>query len=341
MNRLLNKTIIITIALTLIGGTAFGVDLDTLEEGFQGFSDDISQSLPQASTTGLTWSDASVRGFPHFGVGLSFGAVTIPSDTFTDLAEQLEVDLPDAINDASLGVPFPAYALDARVGIPLLPIDIGAKLGVLPTSVADSLGGDTAADYMLAGLEVRYPLLKGRLIIPAISVSAGYNYLSGGITTKVPGGADNLESLQPGDSTSPELDAILSEVTLEDPTLRFAWKTHSLDFKVQASQSFLIITPYLGGAYTYGWSNAGGGISADISYGSYSASDLEDALDAAEYESGIDDGTFSVLSTANGGAFRAFGGFSFNLTILKLDLNGQYNFNTQSLGGGVNVRIQI
>jgi len=343
MKRLLNKTVIVALALMLIGGTAFGIDFDTMQSSFGDFSDDIAQALPQASTTGLTWSDARVRGFPHFGVGLSFGIVTIPNDAFTDLAgpNGLDVDLPKAITDTNLGVPFPTYALDARVGIPFLPIDVGAKLGVLTPGMADSLGGDTAADYMLAGFDVRYPLLKGRLIIPAISVSAGYNYLSGGITTTIKDAA-NLTSINVGE----DIDGLADDTTISatDPDLRLGWKTHSMDFKVQASQSLLIFTPYIGGAYTYGWSEAGGGVYSDIEItgaGGYSKDDVKDALDKAGYDVDLSNDGFTVLSGANGGAFRAFGGFSVNLLILKLDLNGQYNFNTQSLGGGINARIQL
>src|SRR6056297_4041328 len=284
MKRILNKTIILAIGLMLVGGAAFGqVAFSNLEGSFSTFSDDIAEALPQASTTGLTWSDARVRGFPHFGVGLSFGAVMMPKDAFEDLAAGLNVDLPSSMV-SDLGVPFPAYAIDGRVGIPFLPIDIGAKLGVLTPGMSESLGGDTAADYMLAGFDVRYPILKGRLLMPAVSVSAGYNYLSGGINTSVSG--TNWESFT-ADSDNSDLNDILSELTLSDPNLRFAWKTHSLDFKVQASKNLLIFTPYAGGAYTYGWSQAGGGISADIDYGTYSASELKVALDTVGYEADV------------------------------------------------------
>src|SRR6056297_1680551 len=339
MKRILNKTIILAIGLMLVGGAAFGqVAFSNLEGSFSTFSDDIAEALPQASTTGLTWSDARVRGFPHFGVGLSFGAVMMPKDAFEDLAgpDGLNIDISDLTTD--LGVPFPSYAVDGRVGIPFLPFDVGAKLGVLTPGMSESLGGDTSADYMLAGFDVRYPILKGRLLMPAVSVSAGYNYLSGGINTSVSGA--NLGNFN-GDSANSELNDILNDLTLTDPNLRFAWKTHSLDFKVQASKNLLIFTPYAGGAYTYGWSQAGGGISADIDYGAYSASELQDAMDAAGYEADVSGESFAILSGANGGSVRAFGGFSVNLLVLKLDLNGQYNFSTNSLGGGINARIQL
>jgi len=336
MKRILNKTIILTIGLMLVGGAAFGqIAFSELEDGVEKFSNGIAEALPQASTTGLTWSDARVRGFPHFGVGLSVGAVMMPEKAFTGLAGDLGVELPSTLV-TDLGVPFPSYAIDGRVGLPFVPFDIGAKLGLLTPGMTESLDG--AVDYMLAGFDVRYPILKGRLLMPAVSVSAGYNYLSGGINTSVSG--TNWESFT-ADSDNSDLNDILSELTLSDPNLRFAWKTHSLDFKVQASKNLLIFTPYAGGAYTYGWSQAGGGISADIDYGAYSASELQDAMDAAGYEADVSGESFAILSGVDGGSVRAFGGFSVNLLVLKLDLNGQYNFTTGSLGGGINARIQL
>jgi len=334
MKRILNKTIILAIGLMLVGGAAFGITFGEIESNFSQFSSDVAESLPYASTQGLTWSDARVRGFPHFGVGLSFGAITMPKDAFVNLANNLSITLPSEITDSEIGVPFPAYSVDGRVGIPFLPIDIGAKLGLLTPEMSDSLGGDTSVDYMLAGFDVRTPILKGRLLIPAVTLSAGYNYLSGGVTSTVQGS---------GLGSTIDLNSVIAgaSVTTGDPDVRFAWKTHSLDFKVQASQNLLIFTPYLGGAYAYGWSQAGGGVSSDLTYNGATEDEVRDALDAAGYNVELSGNEFTVLSDASGGSVRAFGGVSVNLLILKLDLNGQYNFTTQSLGGGINARIQL
>ena len=339
MKRILNKTIILAIGLMLVGGAAFGVDFTALENSFGDFSDGVAEALPQASTTGLTWSDARVRGFPHFGVGLSVGAVMMPEDAFTELADGLQIELPsELITD--LGVPFPSYAFDARVGIPFLPFDVGAKLGVLTPDMSDSLGGDTSADYMLAGFDIRYPILKGRLLMPAVSVSAGYNYLSGGLTSTFSSSGGDLTSIDVGGIGDLDPNTV---VTASDPDLRFDFQTHSVDFKAQASKNLLIFTPYVGGAYTYGWSKAGGGVKSELgtSGSADTLDDVRDALEAEGYDIELTDEGFSVLSGANGGAVRAFGGVSVNLLILKLDLNGQYNFATQSLGGGINARIQF
>ncbi|MDY7028757.1 MAG: DUF6588 family protein [Spirochaetota bacterium] len=334
MRKTSHKALVIGIVFLLLAGGAFAETFATVESSFSDFADDVAQALPQASTIGLDWSDARVRGFPHFGAGLTVGAVMMPKDAFEDLATGLGVTLPSEITDSSLGVPFPAYALDARLGLPILPFDVGAKLGLLTPEMAENFGGlgGVSADYMLAGIEVRYPLLKGKLALPAVALSAGYNYLSGGIATSLDSGdlGGTITGLPDGYS-----------ITFTDPDLRFAWKTHSFDFKVQASKNLLIFTPYIGGAYTYGVSKAGGGVSTDITYVGGTEDDVRDALEAAGYDVELDGDSFTIFSDANGGALRAFGGFSVNLLILKLDLNGQYNFTTQKLGAGLNLRVQF
>ena len=334
MRKTKHKAVVFGIVFLLLAGGMFAQDFGDLESSFSDFASDVAQTLPQASTIGLDWSDARVRGFPHFGAGLTVGAVMMPKEAFEDLATGIGVALPSEVTDSSLGVPLPAYALDARLGLPILPFDVGAKLGLLTPDMAEKFGGmgGVTADYMLAGIEIRYPLIKGNLALPAVALSAGYNYLSGGVNTGVSGLPLDITSI-PGTAL---------EISYDDPELRFAWKTHSFDFKVQASKNLLIFTPYIGGAYTYGISKAGGGISANMDYGTPAEEqEIKDALEAAGYDVELEDDSFTIFSDANGGALRAFGGFSVNLLILKLDLNGQYNFTTQKLGAGLNLRVQF
>ncbi|ADK79179.1 DUF6588 family protein [Sediminispirochaeta smaragdinae] len=321
----MKRVITVMILALLIAVPMFGqIQYSDLESSFATFADDVAEALPfAAAATGLTWSDARVKGFPHFGIGLSVSAVTIPKEAFEDVATALGFELPSEITDSSLGVPLPGYAVDARLGLPFIPFDIGAKFGYLTPSMGDALEGSTGltAEYILAGLQVRYPLLKDRLLIPAVSVGLGYTYLNGSVAMETTGMANQIDF--PGGET----------LNIGNPDAVFAWKTHAIDLSVQASKSLLILTPYLGAGYSYGWSRAGGGVNADIT----------GDVDAVEdnYDVEITDDGFVVYSDASGGSFRAFGGLSFNLTILKLDLNAQYNFTTQSLGGGLNARIQI
>ncbi len=162
--------ILMIILMVSVSGAFAQIAIGDMETAFSTFSTDVADALPVASTIGLNWSDARVRGFPHFGVGLSLGAVMIPEDAFVSLANTLSITLPSAITDAGLGIPFPTYVVDARVGIPFLPIDVGAKLGVLTPGMSAALSSDVSVDYILAGFDIRTPIIKGNLVLPSISL---------------------------------------------------------------------------------------------------------------------------------------------------------------------------
>ena len=338
MKRFLILMIILVVGISGVFGQ---IAFDTMEDSFTTFSSDVAESIPFASTIGLNWSDATVRQFPHLGVGLTVGAVTMPKEAFVDLADSLNFSLPDEIADSNIGVPIPGYTLEGRIGGFILPFDIGIKLGLIPQDTfADA---DVAIDYTLVGFDIRTPIIKQNLVLPSIAFSVGYNYLNSGIETSVSG--TGLDSFA-GTSTGYEpLDDELDQLSFSDPKVRFQMESSVIDFKLQASKNLLILTPYIGMGYAYGWSTAGGGISSEILYGgnpitSTQISAINTAFAAADLEAPelTEDGLM-VASESNGGAFRAFGGLSVNLFILKLDLTGMFNFNTQSLGATANVRI--
>ena len=72
----------VLIVLALIVTFAIGVsalDYDIFADAFQNFADDVASTLPAtAGVAGLSWSPAYIGQFPHFGVGMSLGASTIP-----------------------------------------------------------------------------------------------------------------------------------------------------------------------------------------------------------------------------------------------------------------------
>lgn len=322
------------LSLVLITGAFSQVNYSTMEDSFSQFSSDVAESLPFASTIGLNWSDARVRGFPHFGIGLSVGAVMVPKEAFTDLASSLNFDLPSELTDSELGVPLPGYTVDARIGLPFLPFDIGLKLGKIPSDVFKDSA--YSVDYTLAGFDIRTPIIKQNLLLPAVSVGVGFNYLSSTISTSASTGLAQSIDLS---------DYGLDDLTFTDPEIAFQMESKVIDFKIQASKTLLIFTPYVGLAYSYGWSTAGGGVLADVLYNGSPITQTDiDTINAALDAAGIARPDLSstevlVSSDNKGGAFRAFGGLSVNLFILKLDLSGMYNVNTKSLGANINARI--
>jgi Family of unknown function (DUF6588) len=331
------KKIFILMIILVVGfsGVFAQVNITDMQTSFSAFSTDVAQSLPFASTIGLNWSDATVRSFPHFGVGLTVGAVLIPKDAFVALSTDMGFSLPSEITSSEYGIPLPVYTLDGRIGGLFLPFDIGVKIGYLPP---DALTGmPMSADYTLAGFDIRMPILKQNVLLPSIALSVGYNYLNAGVEAPLSGaglaGGVDLTSMGLG---------VLSFPT---PSARFQMESNVIDAKLQISKSLLIITPYLGVGYAYGWSKAGGGISGTVNYDGSPITPaqitaIEEAFAAAGYDAPtVSADGFVVSKASTGGSFRAFGGLSVNLFILKLDLNAMYNVNTESLGASANVRI--
>ena len=328
------KLLTLMIMMMAAGFATAQITYSSLESDFKDFSDDMAGALPYASTLGLNWSDAYLGGFPHFGVGLTTGFVSLPSDSFEAVATQLGVDLPSFVT-GSLGVPLPAYTVDARVGIPILPIDVGVKGGFLSPGMLEDMTGGVGIDYMMLGGDVRWGVMKGGLILPSVSIGVGYNYLTGGIYM------DGVTPAQTIDFGGADYNGVTA-INLTSGDMYYNWNANIIDVKAQASKSFLILTPSVGVGYSYGFSSAGGGIDATITDQTSTPltdsqiSAIEDALDMDISNSG-----FSILSEANGGSLRVWGGCSFNIVVLKLDLTAMYNLSSQSLGAALNARIQI
>ena len=321
------------IMLILAGTTVFAQPFPgfkELQDTMSDFTDNMAKSLPFNSTIGLNSSDAYIGQFlgmpPHFGAGISLGFVTTEGDSMGDLLDYFGISLPIDMG----GYPLFGYTTEGRIGGFILPFDVGFKFGVLPVSVKSQ---DLKLDYLLTGFDVRYAVLEGKGLAPKISIGVGYNYLKGGLEKAV----DTESTFIYPDPTNSGSNNTL---TLKKPTVGIWWETSSLDFKAQISKSLAIITPFFGLGASVGFSKAGYGVEANIDDPS---GQLDDAL---EFFRGIgitdmDVNGFSYEDSFNGWSFRAFGGLSLNLTVLKIDLTGLYNFGDSRYGFNLGARIQI
>jgi hypothetical protein len=312
---------IIMLLVFLVSSAAFALDLKDLQGVADDFSDSLAKSLPFNASLGLNWSDAYIGKLipsapPHFGVGGSFGFTTIDMDEADGLAKALGFSIPFDTEKLIL----PAYTGEARLGGLFLPFDIGIKAGVLPP--VGLWGSDVKMNYTMFGVDIRYALIEDGIILPAISLGAGFTYLGGGLEASV------------GDSKIYYING--NPITIDKPDVNLFWSTKALDFKVQVSKSFFIITPYLGLGASYAWSEAGYEAEAPIS-------GLTPAGKTAAKELGVDLDETKLSSTieANGFSFRTFGGLSVNLLVFKLDLTGMYNFLDSNYGLSFGARFQL
>ncbi|MDR0707757.1 MAG: hypothetical protein LBF60_07775 [Treponema sp.] len=309
-------------------GFAESISLNDLQDRFDGFSEALAKSLPFNANIGLNWSDAYIGQFldapPHFGVGLSAGATTIDVDAATDLLKSF--DVPYRLSF----LPLPAYVVEGRLGGFIIPFDIGVKFGALPDA---PLLKDSGVDinFLLAGADFRYGLIKQGVALPNVSIGFGVNYLKGGISA--PAGDDM--SFTFNDHT----------LALAKPRVGLSWETVTLELKAQVSKQILIITPYIGAGVSYAVvSKAGYDVKTRATY---DGDDIE-ADDIAEIREAIPglknisgEGFSSSYNRHDSWGIKLFGGLSFNLLIVKIDLTGMFNLLDQNYGVTLGVRAQL
>ena len=345
----MKRTLIVVLTLLVASSFVFAqTEFSSYEKGIQDFATGVANSLPLNSSVGLTWSDAYIGQFPRFGIGATIGFSTIPYPALKPVLDVL--DLSDGIESSEVfgyldrfGGPLPAYTVEARLGGFMLPFDVGAKFGTIPPAVdTTKLIEGFEFDYLLAGADVRVNLLRGRGLAPKLSVGGGYNFLDAriglsGLTDEV-----QITSFEdPGDGTTYTL-------TMESPTIEYFWRANVLDFTVQASKDILLFTPYLGAGASIGFGSAGGGLRSELKstppLTPEKIAEINDALEAQGGETLPKLGSQGLTVTADmptGWAFRAYGGVSVNLLILRLDFTGMYDFLGQNYGGTVGVRVQF
>ena len=333
----MRKTLLVVIMAVAVAAAlpAQSPDLTTFTDTFQGFTTAVAGTLASTATIGLNWDQAYIGQFPHLGLGVTVGASLIPVTAVQKITDMMGVTLPAQLQ--AYGVPIPAATLDARIGGFFLPFDIGLEFGTIPDAAKNLLGG-IQLNYMMAGGDIRFALLKDHGFTPALSVGAGYAFFQGsiGVPGLFPGASVDITQLMNAAGYGGT-----NTLTFSDPDLQFNWQSNVIEAKVQLSKTLLFITPSIGFSAAYGISTAGGGLSSTISYsGSATTAQMQSVLQAAGLPVPTDQ-SLSVSSSSNGWAFRAFGGINIALLFLNLDANAFYNVVNGSYGGSVSLRFQI
>lgn len=153
---------------------------------------------------------------PHFGVGISLGGTKMDMTGLKNAATAFEGMINDFVpdsGDSSItdqlkgtvdfgSIPdifvMPTVSIDARIGGIFLPFDIGISAMMTnpslfsvdlsdPNSLTsmsapmtfNAFGFNGSADYLTLGIDIRYCVLDGGVILPKVSVGAGYNITKG------------------------------------------------------------------------------------------------------------------------------------------------------------------
>jgi hypothetical protein len=345
----MKKALLIVCMLLVAASFAAAQDFAEYEQSIQQFATGVSSSLPLNAAVGLNWSNAHIGNLPHFGIGGVVGFSTIPYNAIRPVLDALSLTSTIESNDnfayiKEFGAPLPAYAVEARIGGLILPFDVGVKLGTVPPdSGVQDLVPNLNFDYFLAGIDFRLNLIQENLLLPAVSVGAGYNRLDATIGLSGLAGGDITLS----DFTDPRDDSTIS-ITLTDPELEYFWRANVIDLKAHASKNLLFLTPYAGFGASIGFGEAGGALrSSLVTTPTLSEQDIAEINELLEQQG---DGTIPQLGSngvevtstmTDGWAFRAYGGVSFNLLLLKIDVTGMYDFVGQNYGLTLGTRVQL
>lgn len=348
----MRRILILTIVALLFAPAALmaqtDIDFADLEADIQAFADGVASSLPLNASVGLNWSDAYIGQFPHFGVGLTVGASTIPFEAAAPVLDGLGLtDLattnPELAPFLQFGVPLPAYAVEARIGGLIIPFDVGVKVGIMPPdwSPGDLLPG-LELDYMNLGFDARVRVVEERGLIPEVSIGGGYNYLRANIGfAEILGGDLNIGTFPNPNPLEPDY-----TISMADPTVNYEWSANVIDLKAQVSKGLLFFRPYAGVGASVGFGRAGSGFESELlGISPEEIALVNEAAALLESDAVIPElsGTSFYLSApmTGGWSFRAFGGVAINLLIVKLDITAMYDFLAGNYGATVGLRVQL
>jgi len=300
MKKILSIALALTLAVSALSAqtTAAWTAIDTQ---LTTFLNSLNKSAPDNAVSTGTWSDAYIGQIisvpPHFGIGASAGLV--PLDV-TNLAGPI-----GTISGMTLPITsfvLPTYAIEGRIGGFILPFDLGVHVGVIPST--DLFGTGIRLDFLNYGADVRYALLKENILLPNLSVGAGYYHVAGSL-----GYTFNMDAAQN------LVDSYGLNATIADIPLKVGFTSEVIEARVQLSKSLLIATPFVGVAANLSFSDA-----------TYTLADQTK--------------TVSTASSPVLGA-RVYGGASVNVLVLKINLTGSYNLINQNWGANLGVRVQL
>ena len=210
---------------------------------------------------------------------------------------------------SAAGASIGSFLLDFGGGFlinPAIELRIGGfklpfDLGVRFSMLASDKWYDIDLNYRTISVDLRYAIIKEHIALPDVVVGIGWYHTSGSI-----GYNFNAADLASNAGFS------LTDMT-GTRKLGIDFKTNVFEARAQVSKSLLVFTPYLGITGYYA-----------ISESSYEI--------AGETNERKDDKLFGS---------RIYGGVSFNIFMVKIDLSASYNFVTQNWGGNLGARFQL
>lgn len=348
----MKKTLLTLIFLFSIPLISFSQTLDQVKQdsrekisgGIENVNELFCKVLPENSSLLSLQPDSYIgKLFPslpmHFTLGTSFSGTFIRTEKITDSVKLLSEGISDTLNacgatesinvDFTLpkNIPLPTAAFTARIGGIILPFDLGLY-GMTTFNFINNITVDDAefsVEYSTFGFDLRYAVYQGNILLPKISIGAGYNY------SKV--GLDFATTKHFTANASYELDGKTSSAGYEaDLTSDVSLSTsmHTIFLEAQVSKKLLVFEPYIGTKVFFTKTIC----DYDWKYNTVMENKVQEKLSDSDSKS----------ETSNFGenvSTQFFGGVGITLLKFQIALNGAYNAKTDywSCGVGFNLKI--
>lgn len=149
--------LVLLIAAPAMAKVTFNLPADFTQDDFRNLSRDMGIAI---SYVPLAPAEPLGGILPHVDLGVEFTGAQINSEAayFTKAVSNPN-DLPNII---------PEFKAHAQVGLPVIPIDLGIVYAKVPTT-----------DIKLIGYEVKYAVIKGGIVMPAVAIRGAYTKLTG------------------------------------------------------------------------------------------------------------------------------------------------------------------
>lgn len=189
---------------------------------------------------------------PHFTAGLNITGTLTDTSNLSDSINVILSQMKESANTEITGnklvddilmkfsipskVPLPTCAVTGRIGGFVLPFDIGVfGVALIPHSLDFLKFKDFSLNlnYMTLGADIRYAVFEGNILIPKVSVGAGYIYSS----QKIDFSASNTQPVKIAEQDK-NMDMRAD--------MKMNLKVHTFYAQVQVSKAILILRPFVG-----------------------------------------------------------------------------------------------
>lgn len=295
-------------------------DISKISDGLNTFSLELMDVVPNLAVQQGVWSDAYIGKLipsvpPHFGGGLTFGFAEINPKGLNDSIGELNKlagkvssvsgtdkgkEIPSLPDDLIL----PTITVDLRVGGIFLPFDLGISIMKVPTVSLNAMGAGTQIDFFTAGASLRVPITEGNVILPKISLGAGFMYSKGSIGAFI------------------EDDKAFVSTDFD---------TKTMFLEAQVSKKLLIFTPFIGARGILSESSNNWAWKYNISFAGYTVGKEESGSVSRSLSDSFKDNF----------QYQVYGGVALDIFIVQTTISASYDFKNNIWGGNLSLRAKL